>query len=105
MTVTLAVHAPLRERLVLLLDAMVYGLHPEDECWACAEVLTDRCAPCSQALADVGALNEAITAVQDARTNAGAIAAYDAYLLALAGITAGGDAGTENEMTIPGVGN
>jgi hypothetical protein len=104
MTVTLAAHAPLRERLVLLLDAMVYGLHPEDECRACAGSIADRCPECGQGLADVSALNAAITAVQGARTNAEAVRAYDACLLALAGITSGGDAGTEDEMTIPGVG-
>lgn len=104
MTATLAAGTSLRERLVLLLDAMVYGLHPEDGCKACTDAIADRCGDCAQGLTDVGALNAAITAVQDARTNAGAITAYDTCLLALAGITAGGDAGTENEMTIPGVG-
>jgi hypothetical protein len=69
---------PLRERLILLLGAMAYGLHPAEDCTG---------------------------AVQDAATDPEAIRVYDACLLSLAGITAGGDAGNENEMTIPGVGN
>jgi phosphoribosylformylglycinamidine (FGAM) synthase-like enzyme len=106
MTVTATtVRTPLRERLISLLDAMVYGLHPEDECKACADAIADRCEECEQAFADVDALNTAITAVQDAATGIAAIAAYDSCLLSLAGITSGGDAGTEDEMTIPGVGN
>jgi phosphoribosylformylglycinamidine (FGAM) synthase-like enzyme len=101
MTVTATtVRTPLRERLISLLDAMVCGLHPEDECKACADAITDRCEECEQAFTDVDALNTAITAVQDAATDIAAIAAYDTCLLSLAGITAG----TEDEMTIPGVG-
>jgi hypothetical protein len=100
--VAAASRTPLRERLIFLLGAMTYGLHPEDECDPGAPGGT--CADCSQAFTDVDALNAAVTAVQDAATDAKAVAAYDACLLSLAGITSGGDAGTKNEITIPGVG-
>lgn len=41
----------------------------------------------------------------DGTADLGDLTALSLDGLALAGITAGGDAGTENEMTIPGVGN
>lgn len=85
---------PVQRRLIRLLGGMACGLHPADDCGACTG--GRRCAECDQDLADVDALNAGITAVQDARTGAEAIAAYDACLLELAGITAGGDAGTED---------
>lgn len=97
MTATLT-GAGLRERLARLLDATVYGLHPEDGCGACREA-GGTCPECAQAYADVDVLNRAIGGVQDAPTSAEAIRVFDNCLLSLAGITAGGDAGTQDATT------
>jgi hypothetical protein len=63
-----------RERLTTLLDAMAYGLFPQDGS-----------APSPQAAEDIAALGAGITAVEAAQTEAGMLAAYAGCLLALAG--------------------
>ena len=94
--VAVTARTPVQDRLIRILGATAYGLHPEDDCEACPA--GGKCVECAQDLADVDAANAGISAVQDARTEAEAEAAYDACTLALRlrGITSGGDAGTEN---------
>lgn len=66
-----------RERLTALLDAMAYGLFP-----------ADGSATSPETAQDIAALTAGIMEVEDARTDAGILAAYTGCLLRLAGVNA-----------------
>jgi len=76
--------ASLRDRMVVILGALGYGLRPAAGCAAC-QGSGARCRVCDPGFADEAAVNAAIAAVQDARTEVEALAAYKACLLGLAG--------------------
>jgi hypothetical protein len=73
-----------RERMVGTLDALATALTPVPTCPACRATLADVCPECTQARADLRAVNRAIAAVEVAATEAAALTAYQACLLGLA---------------------
>jgi hypothetical protein len=77
-----------RERLVSLLDSLAFGLLPPLSCSECTASLSDRCEICGQRLADAADVNAGIDAVENAATEAEALAAYTACVLGLAGAEA-----------------
>jgi hypothetical protein len=76
--------ASLRDRMVVILGALGYGLRPAADCAACRGPGA-WCRECDPGFADEAAVNAAIAAVQDAQTEVEAIAAYKACVLGLAG--------------------
>jgi hypothetical protein len=64
-----------RERMAQILSAAAYGLARVGMCEDCTET-RGLCSGCEQANADVAAFNAAIGAVEDAPTEAAALAAY-----------------------------
>jgi hypothetical protein len=70
--------------MVSTLDALTYALMPVRGCRACRAMLTGACPECTQARADLRAVNTAMAAVEVAETEAQALAAYQACVLGLA---------------------
>ena len=70
--------------MICVLDSLACGLMPNSSrCPECRPALASRCPECTRALSDSRTVNTTIAAVQDAPTDAEALAAYRACLLAL----------------------
>lgn len=76
----------LRERLADIIDCTVQGAWPADNCAECRALAIGRCNGCQQQEADVAVLTAAIRDVQDAPTEAEALAAYMTCFTRLTGI-------------------
>ena len=73
-----------RERIICVLESLACGLMPDSSrCPECRPALASRCPECTRALSDSRTVNTAIAAVQNAATDAQALTAYRACLLAL----------------------
>jgi hypothetical protein len=75
--------ASLRDRIIVILGALGYGLRPAADCIAC-QGSGARCQECDPGLADEAVVHAAIAAVQDAHTEAEALHAYRKCFLGLA---------------------
>lgn len=89
MSVTAAEVSP-RKRMTRVMDAVAFGLIPPLSCEPCRESPGGKCADCRQSIDDIVAINEAITAVEDAEDDAAAERAFWDCMGALTGLTAEG---------------
>lgn len=84
-TTTAQAPAPLRQRILDLIDYAILGAWPAGDCTACARSTGTRCAPCTALWADVTRLDAAVTRVEDADSDAGALAVFLDLMAGLAG--------------------